>query len=64
LPPHSLSEKYIGLVIVRFLFGFSTVAQALTLNELIVQIEEEERKVKKYPLPILREDLVILWAAC
>lgn len=42
-----LMQHLLGLVIVRFFFGFFMVSQALTLNELIVKIEEEERRSKE-----------------
>ncbi len=42
-----LMQCLLGLVIVRFFFGFFMVAQALTLNELTVKIEEEERRSKE-----------------
>ncbi|HXL02265.1 MAG TPA: MFS transporter [Candidatus Atribacteria bacterium] len=42
-----LMKHLLSLVIVRFFFGFFTVAQALILNELTVKIEEEERRSKE-----------------
>ncbi|MBP9015698.1 MAG: MFS transporter [Candidatus Atribacteria bacterium] len=42
-----LAHHLLSLVIVRFLFGFFMVAQALILNELIVKIEEERRRSRE-----------------